>query len=262
MATQSIEVLIEGGKATAAPPLGPALGPLGVNIGEIVNEINSKTKNLMGMQVPVKVEVDSETKKFNISIGTPAVSSLILKEANIQKGSGRPQDEKVADVAIEQIIKVAKIKEKSLLGKDLKNKVKEVMGSCDSMGVLVEGLPARETIQKVNEGKFDKEIEEERTEISEEKKRTLESKKKEMQAELEKHHKEEKEKAEAIIKKMAGKERSDIKHALEEEGIPSELINQLLPAEGAVAEGASAGGVKEEKAEEPAKEKAEPKEEK
>src|SRR3989338_6567360 len=106
MATQTVEALVAGGKATAAPPLGPALGPLGVNIGQVVAEINKKTSVFNGMQVPVKVIVNTDTKSFETSIGTPPAAALILKEAGIQKGSGNPKTDKVADVLIEQIIKV------------------------------------------------------------------------------------------------------------------------------------------------------------
>ena len=120
MATQSIETLVNGGKATAAPPLGPALGPLGVNIGQVVAKINEKTKAFQGMQVPVKVLVDTDTKEFNIEVGTPPASALIKKEANIEKGSGKPHIDKVADVLIEQIIKVSKMKEDNLTGTTLK----------------------------------------------------------------------------------------------------------------------------------------------
>jgi len=165
MPTQTVETLINGGQATAAPPLGPALGPLGVNIGQVVSEINKKTEAFKGMQVPVKVNVDTDTKEFDISIGTPPASALLKKEAKIEKGSGNAKTDKVADVLIEQIIKIAKMKEDSLLGKDLKAKVKEIVGTCNSMGVLVEGKPAVETIQDINAGKFDKEIKEEKTEL-------------------------------------------------------------------------------------------------
>ena len=123
MPKQSVDALIEGGKASAAPPLGPALGPLGVNIGEIVTAINQKTASFKGMQVPVKVTIDTETKAFEISVGTPPTASLILKEANIKSGSHNPSTEKVADLRIEQIIRIAKMKEGDLQGKDLKNKV-------------------------------------------------------------------------------------------------------------------------------------------
>ncbi|MCR4369244.1 MAG: 50S ribosomal protein L11, partial [archaeon] len=75
-----ISALIEGGKATAGAPLGPALGPLGVNIGEIVAKINEKTKSYAGMKVPVTIEVDSK-KHYEITVGSPPTSALITKEA-------------------------------------------------------------------------------------------------------------------------------------------------------------------------------------
>ena len=123
MPTQTVETLVEGGRATAAPPLGPALGPLGVNIGQVVAEINKKTGVFNGMQVPVKVRVDTETKSFEISVGTPPASGLIKKEANLEKASGKAKHEMVADILIEQIIKIAKMKETATLGKTLKEKV-------------------------------------------------------------------------------------------------------------------------------------------
>src|SRR3989338_7325041 len=124
MAKQVVETMVEGGKATAAPPLGPALGPTGLNIGQVVMEINKKTADLRGMQVPVKVIVDTETKTFTIEIGTPPASALIKKEA------GNPLTDKVADLKIEQIIKIAKTKQDSLLGATMKAKVREIVGTC------------------------------------------------------------------------------------------------------------------------------------
>src|SRR3989339_2099014 len=125
MAKQVVETMVEGGKATAAPPLGPALGPTGVNIGLVVAEINKKTADMKGMQVPVKVTIDTATKTFEIEIGTPPASALIKKEAGIEKGSSNPLSEKVADLMIEQVIKIAKMKEGALLGSTLKSKVRE-----------------------------------------------------------------------------------------------------------------------------------------
>ena len=80
MASQTVEALVEGGKASAAPPLGPALGPLGVNIGQVISAINQKTDSFKGMQVPIKVIVDTSTKKFEITVGTPPAAALIKKE--------------------------------------------------------------------------------------------------------------------------------------------------------------------------------------
>jgi len=233
MATETIEQLVEGGKATAAPPLGPALGPMGVNIGEVVNQINEKTKSFKGMQVPVKVIVDTDTKEFDIEIGTPPASALIKKEANIEKGSGNPDEDKVADLFMEQIIKVAKMKESNLLGKTLKQKVKEVIGTCNSMGVLVEGVPAYKAIRLVNKGDFDKAIKEEKTELSEEQKKKLEEKRKKLQAEIEKRRAKYEKMAKEIIDKMAGKEKGEIKAKLREAKIPEEIITEVMPTEGA-----------------------------
>src|SRR5512137_764199 len=102
MPKQTVEALVEGGKATAAPPLGPALGPLGVNIGKVVAEINKKTEAFKGMKVPVKVSVDTATKEFTISVVTPPAAQLIKTEAGLEKASGRPNTERVGDLRIEQ----------------------------------------------------------------------------------------------------------------------------------------------------------------
>ena len=244
MPSQTVESLVPGGKATAAPPLGPALGPLGVNIGQVVADINKKTAVFNGMQVPVKVIVDMDTKKFEISVGTPPASALILKEAGIEKGSGNPKTDKVADIFIEQIIKIAKMKESKLLGNDLKAKVKEIIGTCNSMGILVEGKPAVEAIKEVNEGKFDKEIREEKTELTAEEKARLEEEKKKLAAEIEKRRAEFEKTAKDIIAAMAGKERGLIKAKLVEAGIPDKLIKELLPLEGEAAAGAAGAGAK------------------
>jgi len=240
---QTIEVLIEGGKATAAPPLGPALGPMGVNIGQVVSEINKKTDAFKGMQVPVKVQIDSETKDINISVGTPPASQLIKKEVGIEKGSGKPNTEKVADILIEQIIKVAKMKESAMLGKTLKERVKEIIGTCNSMGILVEGKSAVEAIREVEAGKFDAEIKAEKTELTAEEKAKVEAERKRMQEEIEKRRAEFTKAAEAIIKEMEGKASSEIKAKLKAAAIPDEIIKAVMPTE------AAAGAPAEKKAE-------------
>lgn len=152
---ETVEVLVEGGKASAGPPLGPALGPLGVNVMQVVNAINEKTKHFDGMKVPVKVIVDPKTKSFEIEVGTPPVTALILKELGIEKGSGNPREQKVGNLSMDQVIKIAKMKYGDLLGKDLKRKVKEVIGSCVSIGVNVEGKSPKEVQKEIDEGKYD-----------------------------------------------------------------------------------------------------------
>lgn len=231
MAKQTIETLIEAGKATAAPPLGPALGPTGINIGQVVSEINTKTADLKGMQVPVKINIDTITKKFTIEIGTPPATALIKKEAGIEKGASNPLTDKVADVLIEQIIKIAKAKEDSLLGKGLKNKIKEVVGTCQSMGILVEGMPAQEALKAINEGRFDEKIKSGKTELSAEEKQRIQAEKKKLQEELERRRAEFEARAKQIIKESEGKENKKIRTALAEAGIPQTIIDELAPME-------------------------------
>jgi len=152
---ETIKALVEGGKATAGPPLGPALGPLGVNIMEIINTINDKTKQFNGMKVPVKVIVNPKTKSYEIEVGTPPAASLILEEIGAEKGSGAPSTHKIGDLKIDQAIKVAKMKDHNLLGKELKQKTKEIIGTCVSLGVTVEGKKPQEIQKEIDEGKHD-----------------------------------------------------------------------------------------------------------
>lgn len=152
---KTVELIVAGGQATAGPPLGPALGPLGVNIMAVVNKINELTKDYSGMKVPVKVSVNPEDKTFDVTIGVPTSSALLVSELHIEKGSGTPNSAKVGDVNVEQIIKIAKIKRPELLAKTLKGAAKEIMGTCVSMGITVEGKDPREVQKEVDQGKFD-----------------------------------------------------------------------------------------------------------
>ena len=152
---KSISALVTGGEANAGPPLGPALGPMGVNVLQVVNTINEKTKDFPGMKVPVKVEVDAETKKFTIEVGIPPTAALVAKEAGITKGSGTAGKDFVGDLTMASAAKIAKMKMDGSYAKDVKGATKEVIGSCVSMGVKVEGKPAKESYADVNSGKHD-----------------------------------------------------------------------------------------------------------
>jgi large subunit ribosomal protein L11 len=153
-----ISVLVSGGEASAGPPLGPQLGPLGVNVLGIVNEINRVTQDFKGMRVPVKIEIDIETKKFTVSVGTPTTSALITKEAGIPKGSGKPNLELVGNLTFDKVLGIAKVKIAGSYAKSLKTAAKEVVGSCVSMGVKVEDTDPRQFISQIDEGKWDKAI--------------------------------------------------------------------------------------------------------
>lgn len=166
---ETVDALVEGGKASAGPPIGSSLGPLKVNVGQIVQKINEKTSVFKGMKVPVKIIVDTETKEFEIEVGTPPVSQLLKKELNAELGSGEPHITKIGVISIEQAIKVAKMKDASLLTNSLKAAVKSVVGSCQSMGILVEEKEPKQVIQEINQGKYDAEINSAKTETSSEK---------------------------------------------------------------------------------------------
>ena len=153
--TQTVSALVTGGSASAGPPLGPALGPLGVNIMEIIKAINDKTADFEGMKVPVTVSVDTKTKKWEVTVGIPSASALLLKEAGIQKGSGTSGSTWVGDIKVDSIVKVAKAKLESSYATSLKSVAKEVAGTCVSLGIKIEGKSPKEFAAEVNSGKYD-----------------------------------------------------------------------------------------------------------
>ena len=155
---QSISSLVTGGEASAGPPLGPALGPMGVNIMEIISAINEKTSDFKGMKIPVTVTVDSETKKWEIEVGIPSASALILKEANIQKGTGTSGTEWIADIGIDAVVKVSHVKLESSYASELKSVAKQVIGTCQCLGIKIEGKTPKEMTAEINSGKWDEKL--------------------------------------------------------------------------------------------------------
>jgi large subunit ribosomal protein L11 len=152
---KTVSALVNGGEASAGPPLGPALGPIGVNILQVVNTINEKTKDFPGMKVPVKVEVDTTTKQFTVEVGVPPTAALIIKESGVTKGSGTAGTNYVGDITMETAIKIAKMKIDSSYANDIQSAVKEVIGSCQSIGMTIEGKPAKDIYSEVSAGKYD-----------------------------------------------------------------------------------------------------------
>jgi large subunit ribosomal protein L11 len=168
-----IKLLVEGGAMAPGPALSQKLGPAGINLGQVISKVNDATKDFKGLKVPVELDVDMNTKDFTVNVFSPPVSELLKKELGVEKGSGMQLKENVANASIEQIISIAKQKMQNLLAKDLKAAVKSVLGTCTSLGVLVENKSAVEVGQDVDQGKYDKEIQEEKTETSPEKKAEL-----------------------------------------------------------------------------------------
>ena len=225
MSKQAVDLIIEGGKASAGAQMGQSFGPLGINIQEIIEKINEKTSSFTGMKIPVKVIVDTETKDSEIEVGSPPVSELIKKETTLEKGSGTPNKEKIANLAIEQVIKIAKMKQDSMLVNNFKSAIKSVVGSCNSLGILIEGKSAKETNQKIETGTFDKEIESQSTEVDPEKQKKLDQQLKDIQEKIKKEiekqkaaEEEEKKAAEEAAAKEAEEEGKEAEEETEEEG--------------------------------------------
>ncbi len=151
---QVVKVLVPGGKATPGPPLGPAIGPYGLNVKKVVDEINKATKEYEGLTVPVKIII-KEDKTFEIEVGVPPTSALIKKELGLEKGSGKTGHETVADLKLDQVIKIAKLKKEEMLSYSLKSAVKEVLGTCVSMGVTVEGKHPKEIQKMIDAGEIE-----------------------------------------------------------------------------------------------------------
>jgi large subunit ribosomal protein L11 len=163
----TVRAIVDGGKANAGPPLGPSLATAGINIQEVVNAINEKTKDFEGLKVPVAVEIDPKTKKFEISVGKPSLAELIKKELKVKKLAKAPfnvyekeevKEEFKESLNFEQIVKLAKMKMDDMKTNDLKNAVKQVIGSCVSSGVYIEDKRPKEILEEVKEGTWDEKI--------------------------------------------------------------------------------------------------------
>jgi large subunit ribosomal protein L11 len=150
----TIEVLVPGGQANPGPPLGPELGPTAVNVQEVVNEINEQTAAFDGTEVPVTITIE-EDGSFDLEIGVPPTAALIKDEAGFNTGSGEPQKDFVADLSIDQVKKIAEQKRPDLLAYDTKNAAKEVVGTCTSLGVTIEGKNPREFKEQIDAGEYD-----------------------------------------------------------------------------------------------------------
>ena len=133
-----IKLQIEAGKANPAPPIGPALGQHGVNIMAFCKEYNDKTKDKAGQIIPVVINV-YEDRSFDFITKTPPASDMIKKKIKLDKGSGRPNSQKVGKITMKQIEEIAKDKMPDLNALDIEAAKKTIMGTARQMGVTVEG---------------------------------------------------------------------------------------------------------------------------
>ena len=215
-----VKLIVEGGKMQPGPAVAQQLGPMGINLGKVIGDVNEATKGFAGMKVPVELDVDGKTKKYTINVSSPPMAELIKKELKLEKGSGEPNNFKVGNIAFEELIGIAKTKMPGLLAKNLKAAVKLAVGSCVSMGVLIDNKEPKEIEIEIDAGKYDKEIKGEITKVSEEKKAKLEK----------------------FFAVRKAKQEKD-KKALEEAKAAEEAAAAAKAAEAGAAAGAAAGAV-------------------
>lgn len=170
-----IKLMVEAGDMKPGPTIAQQLGPMGLNLGKVISDINTATKEFSGMTVPVNLDVDTKTKSYSIRVLSPSVSAMLKKELGISAGSGARKKSVVGNIAFEQIISIAVTKHSSMLAKDFISALKSVIGSCLSLGVLIDSKDPKQILEEIEEGKYSKEINNKITQVSEEKKQELHS---------------------------------------------------------------------------------------
>lgn len=155
MVKRSFKFIVPGGEATGGPPIGPALGPLGINVMMVVNKINEATSTYRGVKVPVEVTIDTDTKEFIIKLGSLSTYAHITQTLGLSKGSSNPNRDLVGDLTFDQVVEIAKKKWDDLLAATLKGAVKEILGCCLSIGITVDGRTVKEVLRLIDEGAYD-----------------------------------------------------------------------------------------------------------
>ena len=166
-----IKLITQAGSMKPNPALAQKMGPLGMNMGKIIGDVNKATAGHPGMKLPVTLDINTKTKEVKVIVGQPSTSELLKKEFGIAKGSGQPQKFKTANVPIETLIKVAI--EKQALEKTLKSALKTVVGSCRTLGFLIENKEPAEVTAEIDKGVYDKLIDQKKTTPSPEKLKDL-----------------------------------------------------------------------------------------
>lgn len=153
-----VKALVTGGSASGGPPIGPAVGPTGINIKDVVDAVNEQTMLFKGLTVPVRIECDPVTKQFEIFVETPSTASLLLKELGVEKGSINSSEKKAGNLTLQQVVNVVNAKKDIFLSKTFKNAVKTVLGTALSVGATVEGEDPRLVQKKIDAGDYDDKI--------------------------------------------------------------------------------------------------------
>lgn len=168
-----VKLIIDGGDMKPNASISQKLGPMGINIGKVIAEVNKASSGFKGTKVPVELDVNPKSKTFTVHVSSPPTSELLKKELGLELASGAAKKNKVGNLAIEQVIKIAMTKQTSMTASSLKAAVRSVVGSCVSLGVLVEDKEGKEIEKEILEGKFDSEIKNQIAEVSSDKKQRM-----------------------------------------------------------------------------------------
>jgi len=180
-----IKLLVEGGNMSPGPAVAQQLGPMGINMGKVISDVNTATSEFKGVTVPVHLTVNPETKEVTIKVLSPPTSELIKKELGIEKASGARLKQRVGNFAIEQVISVSKAKHDHMLSNDFMATVKSIIGTCQALGVLIENKEPKEILEEIAEGKYVEEISAQKTDVDPEKRKELDAHFTEVEAEQE-----------------------------------------------------------------------------
>lgn len=153
-----VKLIVDGGDMKPGPAVAQQIGPLGINMGKVIADVNAATQGFKGTKVPVEVDVDAKTKTYKIKVFSPPVAELIKKELSLESGSGAAGSVMVGNISVERLIDIAKTKRSNLLAKDMKSALKLVVGTCVSLGVLVDNKLAKDIEKDIDSGVYDKEI--------------------------------------------------------------------------------------------------------
>ena len=218
---ETIELMVDGGSASPNAQMAQALGPKGINIKSVIDKINEKTNAFKGMKVPVKIIADIETKTFDVTVGTPPISELIKNELGLKIGSGIPNKDKVGNISMEQVVKISLMKQDNILHNNFKAVVKSVVGSCNSLGILIESKESKEITKEIDNGIYDDIINNKKTQMNGEKKNKLQEQLQEFQArfksEVERIKAAKEEKKAKTMEKNEGEEKPAVAEVKKEE---------------------------------------------
>lgn len=168
-----IKLMVEGGNMKPGPTIAQQLGPMGINMGKVISDINIATKEFSGMTVPISLDVNTKTKNYTIQVLSPSVSALIKKELGIDTGSGASKKNVAGNIAFEQVVSVTKVKHSNMLSKEFISALKSVIGSCLSLGVLIDSKDPKKVLEEIENGGYSNEIKNKISEVSSEKKKEL-----------------------------------------------------------------------------------------